>query len=259
MLKYRKNNHSLTNSRSKKMSEDLSNIKIIAFDFDGTIINNTHSGINKFRFILERLGLLTKDGGSDVEKWKKLERIIQENWGKTFMELCEIVALNANATPEQAAQFIEIEKEYSFIPSYDEQIVSTLWDLRAHDYLTALLTNRTTSSLKSAAEAIKLDLNCFDHIQTVEDSYFNKPDGRVFMPLRKWARKKDLSTREIIYIGDTLYDLLATMTSQPRIKFVGIVSGATNPSDYYSNGVINVIDYFGLADFLRMTFLKKTA
>ncbi|PIP53497.1 hypothetical protein COX08_00620, partial [Candidatus Beckwithbacteria bacterium CG23_combo_of_CG06-09_8_20_14_all_34_8] len=65
-----------------------------------------------------------------------------------------------------------------------------------------------------------IGIDTFCHIQTEDDTTVHKPDPEVFQPTINYFAKFNIKPTQMLYVGDTLNDFLAS--SQAGLHFIGI-------------------------------------
>lgn len=217
---------------------------ILAFDFDGTIIDSTTAGFAKVQSILKIMGSPPVD-----------EEIVRTCWGMPFRQVVMNIC-TAAGHPERVDEFIAIEHAMDDMLKMDSRLPWVLAELNKYHHL-ALITSRSKASFQKILSQLKFD-PCvfFSFIQTMEDYPYVKPDHRVFVPLINWATENECGIADITYFGDTTSHDLAAVSGHKGMKFIGIVSGATKAHEFLSAGVSDLVHgVSGLAEYLEEHFL----
>lgn len=218
--------------------------KVTCFDLDGTLLPNTISGQRKVQDVLLKMNLPPVN-----------PELIRKNWGKPFHDIAQIVCKAAGAA-ERYTEFLKIEHELEDqYVNLCSKLPSVLNRIKSSAHL-AIVTSRSRKSFEKISQLANFDMNLFDFVQTFEDSRFYKPDPRVFDQFLLWVKSLGLNHSSVTYFGDTIDYDLAAVQGHPDIKFVGVCSGASKPSEFFSAGVIDVVDNTtGLAEYLERTYL----
>lgn len=201
--------------------------RILAFDWDGTILKSTEIGFKKVEDTLKALNLkcpprefLKKHWGMEANELFKL--LLKECGGNgyTFEELCVVHRNFEEAYPD--IHYVE----YIF------------YRLKKAGYKIALITNRSNGSWLKSCKLSNFNPKCFDFVQTKDHFHIKKPFGRVFGPLINYARRHDIKPEQIIYFGDTIaYDYQATLNCEPPIDFIGVCSGVNTKEEFIAAGL----------------------
>jgi phosphoglycolate phosphatase-like HAD superfamily hydrolase len=229
----------------------LSTKKFFVFDLDGVLINSTEMGFVKINQILSYLGL------ENVS-----EEFLRPHWGKRLSELYGLVCDEVGANDEQRQEVLDLEPIISADLPYEfsRELFESLTNLRLFGFYIGLITSRTDNSLKLIAKQVGLNLEIFDQLQTVNHFYHHKPDGRVFGPFINWAAARKISPIEMVYIGDTIEnDYAATQDCDPKLDFIGVVSGATTGSEFLNAGIppCRIVEFAHLPSFLHHIIRQK--
>ena len=76
------------------------------------------------------------------------------------------------------------------------------------------------------------NLKDFLFANAAEDSKYNKPDPRVFS---KPIKKLKLNPKEILYIGDSIFDYIAA--KKAGLKFIAVTTGSYAKKDFQKKGL----------------------
>jgi phosphoglycolate phosphatase-like HAD superfamily hydrolase len=200
--------------------------KVLIFDFDGTLVDNTALGFQGINEELKSLGLEPLD-----------QDFLKLHWGKEAGKLFAAICTAKKLDNEQSIRFAKYREDMSQYVIKDE-LIASLETLAHAGFFTGLLTSRTDYSLRSALRTSKLKLEIFKFLQTATHFYHHKPSGRVFGPLMNRLKVNDYTPEDILYFGDTInYDLAATRNNDPQFDFAGIVSGVNTAEEFFAAGV----------------------
>lgn len=215
-------------------------VKIVIFDFDGVIFNSWSKTHKLIKF-------LAKFSNCTDEE-------IRKNWGQRADTLAQMLTkrfpwpINKLVLKIIFLIWRYIDKRNSDVRFFKETL-KIIEEIRNKGYITGILTNRTTETLKKVLMGLPAPPEYyFDFIQTyekVDEKDFNnfifknhfisrypKPDQFAFinfcykflmLDIEKVNKKLDPRKFEIVYIGDTLTDLEFAINS--NINFYGVLTG----------------------------------
>jgi phosphoglycolate phosphatase-like HAD superfamily hydrolase len=208
-------------------------LRILCFDFDGVIVDNTLLGYQKSNQITAELGLPPVPVS-----------LLREHWGKRASDLAAIICRHhGRETAYNIAYFIRRIREINIHADLNKNLLVSLLALSEAGFLIGIITSRDRDELQKHAEEIGLDLNIFDYIQTLDDYPCHKPSGDVFKPLFQWAHDLDrgLAAKNIAYFGDTVkcdYQAVKNARLQGQaIKFIGVCSGVNTYEEFLAAGL----------------------
>lgn len=221
--------------------------KLLIFDCDGTLLDTTKPGQAKIPVHLKKMELPTVD--------PEFVRII---WGAPYHKIALEVCRAAGA-PDRAHEFIELEhKSEDGDISLCPDLPFILSELRRTSYL-AIITSRSKQSFDKIITQTNLYPGLFDFIQTGDDYEYLKPDSRVFDPILKWAKSRQIVRNKITYFGDTVDYDWAAAKGVSGLNFVGVCSGASKSSEFLKAGVTNILyNVSGLTEHLRQQLQFNT-
>ena len=98
--------------------------------------------------------------------------------------------------------------------------------LRAAHKVIALVTSTNTRSLTVDFSHNAIESDTFDHVFTIDDCEYRKPDKRVFDPLLSHGYKPE----DVVYVGDAASDFYAAR--DVGFDFVGVGSGLLSVVDF---------------------------
>lgn len=171
----------------------MNKIKAVIFDLDGTIANTLPLCIKAFRRSIEPL----------IER-----RISDEEIIATFgpSEEGTIMALSPNHYEKGIADYLQYYKVFhEMCPSAFEGIEELLYKLREKSVHVAMVTGKGKHSTAISLKQFGLE-NLFEIIETGMPGGPRKPEG-ILTVLDHFS---DLSKEEIIYVGDSPGDIIAS-------------------------------------------------
>lgn len=86
--------------------------------------------------------------------------------------------------------------------------------------------------LKLHIKSAGFNLKDFLFTNAAEDSKYNKPDPRVFS---KPIKRLKLNPKEILYIGDSIFDYIAA--KKAGLKFIAVTTGSYKKVDFQKKGL----------------------
>lgn len=196
--------------------------RAIIFDFDDTLIDSK-AGIAYHQKV-------AASRGWRVPAKEELEKYWGLGWeefiGKCWPEISFVAFRQAYIDYNQKEP-----RRYTHFSGGRE----TIKKLKKQGFVLAILSNRNTQSILDVLGQMDFSLDDFDMICGEEEVFFHKPDPRAFDGILVELGKKGVVPEEMIYVGDTGFDLAA---SRGRgIKFVGVLSGLTDRTEFAALGV----------------------
>ena len=192
-------------------------MKLIIFDFDGTLIDSAHDLVNSINEMLKEFNLKTAPFEESV-KWigngslKLVERALKFN-GIEDIEFLE------KAHKIFKENYKHVNNKYTTLYPYAKEL---LYELKSKNYFLALITNKPDEYIEPILK--KFDIDIFDFILGGNFEY-KKPSP---LPLLKACEYFNIDTNEAIMIGDSENDILAAKNA--NIKSIAVTYG-------YSQGV----------------------
>ncbi|MBS3150928.1 HAD family hydrolase [Candidatus Woesearchaeota archaeon] len=192
-------------------------IKAIIFDVDNTLINTGNISAKAYISTAKELGLKQVS----INKIKCLfgipsHVIIKKFWPETgvknFQEIKHKKILS---------------KKVKQIPGA-KNIIRQLYG----KYKLGLLSSKTRVLMYPHLKQIGLSTNYFKFIYSADDVKFHKPNPKVFS---KALNKLKLKRNEILYVGDSIYDFIAT--KKAKLNFTAVLTGHYRKKDFQRLGL----------------------
>lgn len=197
--------------------------RAIIFDFDDTLVDNKTEGIDFHQTVARSRGWRVPSA-EEIEKYWGLpwQEFINKLWPKVpYREFHDAyVAYNR-----------EYPRHYKAIPG----TIEALDKLKKMGFALAILSNRNKRNILDKLEDLGFKTEVFTIIYGEEELIYTKPDPRAFDPLFTAFGKLGIVPAEIIYVGDTQYDIKASRRC--GIKFVGVLSGLMDRTEYKAAGI----------------------
>ncbi len=188
-------------------------IKAIIFDVDDTLIDFSRLATNIHIKVAKKLKIKIPDKN-------KLNRL----WGKTWENIAKKVWPKEN--PKKIKK--EIFKEYkkiNFKPF--PGAVNTIKKLK-NKYILGTVTSKPKPILISQFKEAKIPYLYFKFQYAAEDTKYNKPNPKVFSKALK--RLKNIKKNEILYVGDSIYDYIAS--KKAGFKFIAVLTGHYSKKEF---------------------------
>ena len=225
----------------------MKDVKVLVFDLDGVLIDNTLPGFVAINSILEKIGMLPVK-----------EDLLRQYWGMPLSELINVICHEQDASSKKQAKFMEKIKKVHIETRIDPRLARVLKAAPDYGFLTGIITSRTRVGSEIGAEKHGLDLGMFHFLQTISDYPACKPEADVFKPLFSYIYEvSDYGPHNVAYFGDTInYDLASVRNarSQGRLmKFIAVCSGVNKYEEFKRAGLDDgfiVPSYAGLSYYL---------
>jgi len=192
-------------------------IKGIIFDSDETLIRYSKTGTKCIQQAAKNLNLHVPDKDQINSMYGRSFRfIVQKFWGDRY--------------------YHRILKEYKGlmlryklkeIPGAKKTVL-----LLSKQYKLAVVSAKIRDIMIKNFKDINLDTRNFKIMLSSEDTWFHKPDPRVFS---KAIKSLKLNRKEILYVGDTLFDFKAG--KRAGFTFVAVTTGYFRSNDFTRAGL----------------------
>ena len=200
-------------------------IKIVIFDFDGTIANTLPFSFQKF---LEMAKLLQIDNLSDKQiikeiRSKSYQELLRGSFKEVWLKLPFVINIIKNMQEE-------LEKEMENIKFFPG-VKKFLFDLKKEGYKLAIISSNKKENIDKFIKFNKLDIFDFVHGKT---DLFGKA-----VYLKKFLKDFNLEKSEVIYIGDEIRDVESC--KKVGIKMIGVSWGLHTVEALKKNGVDYIV------------------
>lgn len=184
---------------------------VVAFDFDDTLVATIKNVWQQHKHVaLTEFGVEISDDD--------MRRV----WGRPFHEMVEDLYGHPFAKVEPHL----LREKPNFPKEIFPESKGLLSKLRAAGKIVALVTSTNTRSLAGDFIHNAIDSATFDHVFTIDDCEYHKPDKRVFDPLLANGYTPD----EIVYVGDAPTDFYAARDA--GFDFIGVATGLLSVEDF---------------------------
>lgn len=210
------------------MPRSIKDFDVIAFDWDGTLVNSVPYKLAQNR-------ALAHEFGNELT-----EEEVRQIWNASsgFPDLMA----NLCQTDDMDAIMAAVKRDYDN-PKYAKRPFSfckpLLERVQSHGVQAALITNATREILHMDAATVGVNPveDYFAFTQTAEETTYKKPDRRVFEPLLTRLGAMPL---RVLYIGDELKDYFAARDA--GIPFIGVETGMATAEEFAAAGATCVVD-----------------
>ena len=204
------------------MIDGLKNVKVIALDWDGTVVDSVPYKVAQNQAIAREFGHdLSLDEVRRI--WNEaagFPALMQQLTGSTDMgKIMEVVKRDYD-NPAYA------KREFGFAKA-------ALMAMRAENVQLGVLTNATREILQLDAGTLGFNLQKdFDYTQAADEYKHKKPDGRVFVPLLSHF---GIAAHQLLYVGDELKDYQAAQNIGSQ--FIGVTTGMLTEQEFQAAGI----------------------
>lgn len=205
---------------------DLSKVKLIIFDLDGTLVDAYPAIISSFNFAMQQFKLPVQNG-------MVIRRAV--GWGdknllKPFVGKESLVkVLSAYRRHHEGA----LKKKTRFLPNAKNLLKQLKWQ----KYSLALASNRPTKFSLIILESLGIK-KYFDYILCADKlkSGKGKPDPQILL---KILEKLSVRSHEALYVGDMAIDVMAGRRA--KIRTVAVTTGSSRKSELLNERPFKVI------------------
>lgn len=197
--------------------------KAIIFDFDDTLIDAKSQGIDFHIQVARRNGWRVPPKKEIFKYWGLgWEEFVRNLWPEVPFRDFERAYIEYRRTRK---------REYRLIPGAKR----TVKKLQKMNFVMGILSNRNEKNVRDLLESLGVNLDYFDIIQGEEEYFYHKPDPRAFDNILSTVGKKGITPQEVLYIGDTIFDVTASQGKD--LKFIGVLSGVIKRKGFRSLGI----------------------
>jgi len=199
-------------------------IKVVFFDHDDTLVGTIGPKWRQHKHVARTF--YDKELTDDE---------IKEHWGRPLTEL--MCLLYGTDDIDQAMVHTKATHE-NFPKELFTATVPALHHLKAEGKLTGIITATTHFSLDHDLALHEIPKSLLDYIQTSDDTPYHKPDSRVFEPALAWLTDRNIRPDEVLYVGDSLYDLQAAAGA--GFNFLGVETGLVTAGEFKDKNVKSI-------------------
>lgn len=164
--------------------------KAVVFDVDGTMVDTEDAVVEaKLKILAEK--------GRTMDRTELLNKI----WGKPRYKSFELLGIED--TPENHDKMTRYMLEFSYLIKFYDGIKETLRHLHDSGTRLGIVTSRIREELSYDITPSGL-ITLFETSICYEDSDEHKPHPE---PLQVFLKKSGLNAEEVLFIGDTVYDM----------------------------------------------------
>ena len=234
----------------------MKNIRVILWDFDGTLLDSTKESMENMIQMANELKLRAPT----IE-------MLQKYWGIPWLEFIEKIAKACDWKEGSTKLFINKCKENKELWRKHQlfsKTKETLESLVSQGIKIGIISTRIKESagkdlfsIMDYFRILDINPNIFFVIQGRENCRYIKPNPMVFNLVLTNLKKENIDLDQIVYVGDTIHDFKAASNYVPSLSFVAITSGACSRSNFLEKEVPSecVIsspkEIFGAIEFLN--------
>ena len=220
-------------SMEERVRRVLSNAKVIAFDWDMTVIDS-HGKLLQNQAI-------AKEFGNPMEL-----DAVRRHWNETTSFSNLMAQLTNGADMEEIMRVVRRDydnPEFAKRPFWFAK--AALQSLRASRRDLALVSSVQRELLEVDAPAVGIDLaRTFGFVQAQDDCEYKKPDGRVFNPT---LIHFGIAAHKLVYIGDEMKDMVAIEAAGGH--FIGVETGMITGEEFDAVGALHVPSIKEIAEY----------
>ena len=127
-------------------------------------------------------------------------------------------------------------------------VENLLTSFHAQAKLLGFVTATTHEDLRHDFESLRIDPTLLDYIQVVDDTLYYKLDLRVFEPALSFLKTRGIGPLEVLYVGDGLNDMEATVNA--GIPFLGVGVDLVTLGLFRNHGAACILSLSGVGSRL---------
>ena len=204
-------------------------IKLIIFDFDGTLADTKENIILTFQMTMKELGV-------EIKSRQECAATIGLTLEDAFKVLYPGMAAEKYALLRDTYRRIFKENRKILVPGLFPEVMETLEELRRRGYLMSIASSRQSPSLHSFLEDMKI-AHLFEYAVGGDNVEHPKPAPDAVLQI---LRHYNLSAEEAFVVGDMPFDI--NMATNAGVKSCGVTWGNADAAQLKESGANYIID-----------------
>jgi phosphoglycolate phosphatase len=204
-------------------------IKLVIFDFDGTLADTKENIILTFQMTMKELGV-------EIKSRQECAATIGLTLEDAFKVLYPGMAAEKYILLRDTYRRIFKENRKILVPGLFPEVMETLEELRRRGYLMSIASSRLSPSLHSFLEDMKI-AHLFEYAVGGDNVEHPKPAPDAVLQI---LRHYNLSAEEAFVVGDMPFDI--NMATNAGVKSCGVTWGNADAAQLKESGANYVID-----------------
>ena len=204
-------------------------IKLVIFDFDGTLADTKENIILTFQMTMKELGV-------EIKSRQECAATIGLTLEDAFKVLYPGMAAEKYILLRDTYRRIFKENRKILVPGLFPEVMETLEELRRRGYLMSIASSRLSPSLHSFLEDMKI-AHLFEYAVGGDNVEHPKPAPDAVLQI---LRHYNLSAEEAFVVGDMPFDI--NMAINAGVKSCGVTWGNADAAQLKESGANYVID-----------------
>ena len=204
-------------------------IKLVIFDFDGTLADTKENIILTFQMTMKELGV-------EIKSRQECAATIGLTLEDAFKVLYPGMAAEKYVLLRDTYRRIFKENRKILVPGLFPEVMETLKELRRRGYLMSIASSRLSPSLHSFLEDMKI-AHLFEYAVGGDNVEHPKPAPDAVLQI---LRHYNLSAEEAFVVGDMPFDI--NMATNAGVKSCGVTWGNADAAQLKESGANYVID-----------------
>ena len=204
-------------------------IKLVIFDFDGTLADTKENIILTFQMTMKELGV-------EIKSRQECAATIGLTLEDAFKVLYPGMAAEKYILLRDTYRRIFKENRKILVPGLFPEVMETLEELRRRGYLMSIASSRQSPSLQSFLEDMKIT-HLFEYAVGGDNVEHPKPAPDAVLQI---LRHYNLSAEEAFVVGDMPFDI--NMATNAGVKSCGVTWGNADAAQLKESGANYIID-----------------
>ncbi|MBS7384550.1 MAG: HAD-IA family hydrolase [Bacteroidales bacterium] len=204
-------------------------IKLVIFDFDGTLADTKENIILTFQMTMKELGV-------EIKSRQECAATIGLTLEDAFKVLYPGMAAEKYILLRDTYRRIFKENRKILVPGLFPEVMETLEELRRRGYLMSIASSRLSPSLHSFLEDMKI-AHLFEYAVGGDNVEHPKPAPDAVLQI---LRHYNLSAEEAFVVGDMPFDI--NMATNAGVKSCGVTWGNADAAQLKESGANYIID-----------------